>query len=117
MAFPFFPISIYGLLQVSDNFNRKKSIYFILIFISSFFMVFLISTTTATPRYTFLLFPTFYILFIFGLQNLIYRCYALIQKNGDLLIYSLIIINLILSITLSTNDSFFRDLFGLWQKH
>jgi len=116
IAFPIFPISLLGLLKLKQRISKINYLYVQLIFLSCFIMVFILSRDVASPRWTFIMFPSLYILLALGLRLIYEEIKNRFTFNADYFLIFIIFLNFILSLTFSLYDGEVRDTLGFWPK-
>lgn len=117
IAFPLFPLAFIGMMYANKNLEDFNFTYLKYMFFSGSVFVILLSTGIASPRYSFILFPAFYICFSIGLNFIT----DYMRKNYNFKvtkIYTIIVVaNFLITIALCSFDNSVREMLGFWRKN
>ena len=117
IAFPFLPLLLFirkEILAILRDYVRNPSLG---ILISCFFMIVFLSLRTATPRYTFLLFPIFYIWLGILFDHFLSKFHYKTGINRKVALFCTIFILTIFNVLIIANDNLLREAIGLWKNN
>ena len=116
IAFPIVPISFLGLWNAKNHINKINFLYLCLLFLSCLLMVLLLSRNIASPRWTFILFPSIYAFFAIGLRKFHDIINIRFSFNTDYFFILILSLNFLLSLIVSLYDGEVRNALGFWPK-